>query len=45
MLSGGDVSTPADAVVPIFSNLYIAIALDPKSDIPAYLFSYVNTYR
>ena len=45
MLSGDDVSTPADAVVPMFSNLYTAIALDPGWDIPAHLLSYVVTYR
>ncbi len=45
MLSGDDVSTPADAVVPMFSKLYTAIALDPGSDIPAHLLSNVFTYR
>lgn len=29
MLSGDDVSTLADAVVPVVSNLYTDIALDP----------------
>jgi hypothetical protein len=43
MLSGDDVSTPADAVVPLFSDLYTTIAQDPGSDIPAHLLSYVDT--
>jgi hypothetical protein len=45
MLSGDDVSAPVDAVVPMFFNLYTAIALDPGSDIPAHLLSNVFTYR
>ncbi len=45
MLSGDDVSAPAGAGVPMFSNLYTAIVLDPGSDIPAHLFSYMVTYR
>ena len=43
MLSGNDVSTPADVVVPMFSNLYTPTALDPGPDIPAHLLSYVVT--
>ena len=45
MLSGDDVSAPVDAVMPMFFNLYTAIALDPGSDIPAHLLSNVFTYR
>jgi hypothetical protein len=45
MLSGDDVSAPVDAVVPMFFNLYTAIALDPGSDIPVHLLSYIVTYR
>jgi hypothetical protein len=45
MLSGDDVSTLADAVVPLFSNLYTTMALDPGSHILEHLLSYVVTYR
>ncbi len=45
MFPRDDVSTLADAVVPMVSNLYTAIALDPGSDIPAYLLGYVVIYR
>ncbi len=44
MLSGDDVSTPADMAVPMFSDLYTAITLDPGSDIPAHLLSDVVAY-
>ena len=44
MFYGDDVFIPADAVVPMFSNLYTATALDPGPDIPAHLLSYVVTY-
>ncbi len=41
MLSGNDVSTPVDAVVPMVSNLYTTMALDPGSDISTHLLSYM----
>ena len=43
MFSADDVSTPADVVVLLFSNLYTTILLDPGSDILAHLLSYVVT--